>query len=309
MAGPKIFGVLFIVFALGLALYLYRSEPIKKLGLDNLTLPNIFPTSTQQTYIQSPPPPAEKPPTYISQPPISQPPPEPTISPYDIPEGFILNDLSPYFRKVRIGSYTSITPNYYGQISMYAYIDSDKLINITGWVLKTNKGNQLVIPKGVEVYSPFGFQTPRDILVKSGDNITVYSKTNPTGVNFRLNKCLGYLEDVFDFTPPLYTNCPYIDRSEIIRFTGKCQDYILSLRSCQIPDSNPSVTLDDYACRDYLSKLNYRGCFERYRADRDFFRSEWRISVEPRLFLESDARHDRILLFDQKGLLVDEYSY
>lgn len=302
MAAPKIFGILFIVFALGLALYLYRLEPIKKLGLDNITLPKIFSTSTGDKI--SSPPPEEKPPTYLIQPP----PPEPTISPSEIPEGFTSKELSPYFHKVRLGSVSpGFGPDSPGQISLSTSLEDEKsAVNVTGWLLKARNGSQY-ISRAINVYDPSGLTPEEDIYLKNGDILYLYTNTSAISQNLRLNKCLGYLENVNQFNPSLPRNCPTPSRFETSNFTGACQDYIQSLSSCSLPDfNNAPISQNDYACRQYLDTINYRGCFEKHRADSDFLDHEWRVWTGSQFL---DDRHDRLLLLDRRGLLVDLYEY
>lgn len=228
----------------------------------------------------------------------------PQVNPADIPKGFTLEQLSPYFKKVRIGS---VSPGYfggYGQVSLYAYT-LDAPLNVSGWVLKANRGS-LFVPKAVDVYDPSGLTPESDIVLKSGETVNIYSTTSPIGKNLHLNKCIGYLENVMTFNPQLSRSCPYISRSDVAGFTGQCQDYIFSLGSCKFPAPNPPIAINDYACRAFLDTLNYRGCFDRYRTDADFLDREWRAWTGSRF---GDDRHDRILLFDRQGLLADEYSY
>ena len=297
---PKIFGILFIVFALGLALYFYRLDPIEKLGLDNITLPNIFSTSTAGK--ESPPAPEERPETYFVQPPEG-----PEISPSEIPEGFTLKELSPYFHKVRLSSvYPGSGPDYPGQISLYTSFENEKSVNVTGWLLKARSGGQY-IPRAINVYDPSGLASAEDIYLKNGDILYLYTNTSAIGQNLRLNKCLGYLENVNQFSPSLPRNCPTPSRFEVSGFSGVCQDYILSFSYCSLPDfNNLPIPQNDYACRQYLDTINYRGCFEKHRLDPDFLDHEWRVWTGSQFL---DDRHDRLLLLDSRGLLVDLYEY
>lgn len=142
--------------------------------------------------------------------------------------------------------------------------------------------------------------------MKSGDTLSIYSNSSAIGVNFRLNKCMGYLSNTNNFIPSLNFNCPTINRSEIINFTGQCQNYITSLNSCQTPAPNPPISIYDYSCKSYLDKLNYGGCFTSHRSDYDFMSNKW-YAWSGSQFL--DFQHDRLLLFDRNGLLVAEYTY
>lgn len=231
--------------------------------------------------------------------------PKQTIDPSQIPSGFSIKDISPYFGKIRI----SASPGYSGSYSQIRISDnmrsSEGTVNITGWLMKGNRGNQY-IPQAVSVYSPSGLTPQSDIYLKNGDVLTIYSTYGAMGVNLRMNKCIGYLANTNKFNPPLYQSCPYLNRSEIINFTGQCQNYILSLGSCQMPAANPPIPINDYACSQFLSKLNYGGCFESHRNDYDFLSNQW-YAWSGSQFL--DFQHDRLLLFDRQGLLVTEYAY
>ncbi len=228
-----------------------------------------------------------------------------TIDPSQIPTGFSIKDLSPYFQKVSI----SASPGYFGSYSQITIRDnmqsSEGTVKITGWLMKGNRGSQY-IPQAVSVYDPSGFTSQSDIFFKNGDSLTIYSTASGIGINLRMNKCIGYLANANKFNPPLYQSCPYLNRSEIINFTGQCQSYIFSLGSCQMPAANPPIPVNDYACAQYLSKLNYAGCFESHRNDYDFLSNQW-YAWSGSQFL--DYQHDHLLLFDKQGLLVAEYNY
>ena len=158
-------------------------------------------------------------------------------------------------------------------------LNRGETVNVTGWRVQSNKAS-FTIPRAQEVYS-FGGEE-RDIILRYGNRLHLYSGRGLKG-NFRLNKCLGYLEDAIPFTPPLPKNCPVISRSEINGFSGACQNYVLSLRSCQNPVANPPVPLDDSNCHDFLRKLNYNSCVAEHRNDEDFLDNEWRVWVDDKM--------------------------
>lgn len=227
------------------------------------------------------------------------------INPSQIPPGFSIRDLSPYFGQVRISASPG-SPSYYSQITLYAnFAVSGGSLNVTGWLLRGNRGSQYV-PQAIDVYDPSGMSPQTDVFMKSGDILTIYSNTSAIGVNFRLNKCIGYLANANNFVPRLPLSCPVVNRSEIINFTGQCQNYITSLASCQMPAPNPPISIYDYSCRAYLDQLNYGGCFSKHRNDYDFLSNRW-YAWSGSQFL--DYSHDRMLLFDRNGLLVAEYTY
>jgi hypothetical protein len=146
------------------------------------------------------------------------------IQPQDIPAGYTLKDLSPYFHQVRIGSVSPGSESSIGSIALYASItDDSERIDVTGWLLKTNVGG-VYIPQAVASYSPVGISTPGDIYLRKNYRVTMYSSVTSIGVNILLNKCIGYLQNTATFNPPLPSNCPSIQRSDVANFTGQCQD-------------------------------------------------------------------------------------
>ena len=184
--------------------------------------------------------------------------------------------------------------------------DPQLKIDITGWQFKSNRGGNF-IPQAVALYDPSGNTPATDIIMGNGDYVNFYTSASANGKSFRLNKCTGYLQQITAFTPSLPLQCPSPSRSEVSGFSGQCQDYILSLGSCRVPDGNPPISNNDHACRSYLDNVNYKGCFEAHRADKDFSSNETRVWLGASRIL--DDRHDQLLLLDNKGLLVDLYGY
>jgi len=227
------------------------------------------------------------------------------LSPSQIPPGFSIRDISPYFGQIKLSAYPG-APGFYSQITLTGNFPvSGGSLNVTGWLMKGNRGSQYV-PQAVDVYDPSGMTPQGDIYMKNGDMLSIYSNSSAIGINFRLNECMGYLANTNNFVPPLNFSCPTTDRSEIINFTGQCQNYVTSLNSCQMPAPNPPISIYDYSCRSYLDKLNYGGCFSKHRSDYNFLSNQW-YAWSGSQFL--DFQHDRLLLFDSNGLLVAEYTY
>jgi len=262
-----------------------------------------LPTGNSGGY--TPPPASEQIPSQDTAQPVQ--PPLPVVDPSEIPQGFTLSQLSPYFHKVRLAGVA--LP---GEITLSAALDEGASVNITGWLVKARQGGQFV-PRAINIYDPTGYGPETDINLKPNDTLYMFSSVSAIGKNFRLNKCIGFLENENDFTPgiPGYCQPLYKDYSEISAFTGKCQDYISSLSSCTPPDidyGSTEIPQDDYACKSYIqNNIGFRGCFNKYRSDADFLTNDiWAWTGNDHVF---DERHDRVFLFDKAGLLVDEYSY
>jgi hypothetical protein len=223
------------------------------------------------------------------------------------PAGFSLKDLSPYYGLIKI-SY--INPGYYsmGQISIYADYKVDKPINITGWKIKSNKG-ETIIPQAVSDYLPQGGGENGDIYLEKGGRLDIYNWVSANGKNFRLNKCIGYLNNDYNFKPQL--PCSYVkmyERDEIATFTGKCQNYILSLSSCKIPKPQElNQFTNEPNCRFFLDRFSYTGCYNLHKNSSGFFQNKWMAWIPG--FWNFDKDHDRVLLLDKNNLLVDIYTY
>ncbi len=215
--------------------------------------------------------------------------------------------------KIRISSANpSFSKDYPSTISLYSNLSSGETLDLSGWRLVT-KGDNVEIPKAVEAYDPYGFINASSVKVKSGDSIYIYSSQSKLGTSFRLNKCLGYFETAYHFKPSLPTNCPalYSGRNEIINYSSACQDYITSLSSCSIPDLNRQGLVNDSMCREFLSQVNYGGCFNKHKSDSDFLAHEWRLFLGDQFQERNilDDKHDRVQLFNKAGTLIDEYIY
>lgn len=192
----------------------------------------------------------------------------------------------------------------YTELSLYANLNKDEKVNISGWTIKTNK-DSFKIPQAQDIYDSAGAE--EDIILRSGEKVLMYSLPKLRG-NFRLNKCIGYIEDAAPLTPSLSQSCPEISRSEIASLSGLCQNYIRSLSSCENPSANPPVPFNDSACHDFLSKLNYAGCVAKYKNDAGFRLKEWRLWLGPSMNI-FDGFHDKVQIFDGNGSLISEYVY
>jgi len=308
--GGKIIIVLFGVFILGLVIYAVNSNVVGKLGSP---FGSLFHYNASNWFISA----SSTPPTHFAPAPVSsntgngtapQAAATTTIPASEIPQGFTLTELSPYFKKITFsgmwaGSYSS-----YGQISLSSYgLNASDTVDITGWQIKTNRGG-IYIPQAIGFYDPSGLAAPVDIFLGQGQYVYLYSSSGP--FNLRLNKCIGYLGNSNKFTPLLPENCPFVDQSAISKmgFTGACENYLYSLGSCTVPDLNKApIPYNDYACRDYIENtFNCKGCFNAHKTDTDFLSNQWWIWMGS---TPLDQYHDTVDLFDKNGLLVDQYSY
>lgn len=226
----------------------------------------------------------------------------------DIPLGFTAAGLSPDFGKVEISSLRRPSSSGTGGgFALRAASALDSLLDVTDWKIRANNKEEILI-KGGDSYSP-----PVNlvqIVLRPRTSAVFYADTNSVIRNIELNKCTGYLNNVFTLDPKLPKNCPTVNRSEIITFSGDCQDFIRSLSTCEQPTSaeiNRFSDADNLACREFLGNFNYGSCFSEHSKDSNFYSYGWRVWLDERL--PFDSKHDRLLLFDEDGLLVDEYVY
>ena len=230
----------------------------------------------------------------------------PAINPAEIPAGYTAAQLSPYFHDVLFGSVYAASFYSYGTITLN---DDDyystSTIDITGWQIKSNDGDEYV-PQAVNLYDPTGLAPESDINVKTGDTVFIYSSSAP--FNLRLNECIGYAAHVANFVPALPLTCPYISRSEIQNFSGQCQQFIQSVGQCQMPNmSSPQVPQGDYACMQYLeSNFTYRSCFNQHSGDANFLSNQVWVWTGSNIVGQYTSK---MYLFDKNGLLVSQYGY
>lgn len=206
---------------------------------------------------------------------------------------------------VRIASLNLATSfQSYAELILDTNLDRNQKIDITGWTIRS-RGGSFIIPRAQKVYSFGGAEN--DIILNAWDRVYFYSGRGPKG-NFRLNKCTGYLEDASPFTPSIPKTCSYISRSDMNNFSSSCQQYILSLRACEMPSANPPVPIEDSACRDFLRNLNYVGCVSQHQNDSDFSDNQWWVWMDDQMSIFNPS-YDKIQLLDSTGKIVDEYIY
>lgn len=220
-------------------------------------------------------------------------------------------NTSPYFGKVEISSVRTKTSSRPSLITLRTYLKEGEEINITGWQIRGKRGS-FVVPGGIEKYNPYYNPVPNeDIFIKRSDKIYLSGASNPfgRGRNFRPNKCLGYFTHYRDFPIPLPKNCPRPEREKISHLDPCCQEFILRLGRCEIPDYSSNLRIaTDSECVAYLNKnFNYGGCYRNYSRDEDFIENNWHIYMNSNIVASDDC--DTLYLRDQNGLLVDKYSY
>lgn len=181
-------------------------------------------------------------------------------------------------------------------------------VRITGWTLRNGSGTvSIPIPSGVATLRSGNVNQAGDISLAPGEEAIIVSGRSPTGVSFRENMCTGYLEERQDFFPPLLNACP--SASEEYTQAGgndqECKNYLYRINYCETDTSNDA----DGACEAFIeSNLTYNGCIRAHEQDANFPGVTWRLFLNSREGLWSDAR-DTIRLLDESGKTVDVLSY
>lgn len=307
--GSKIWAIILVVVVIGVGVYIFNSG---LLGKSASGLGSLFSSSTSTSSFGLTPPgfgaptgPATPGGTTIISPPqstttISN----PGVNPYDIPSGFTAAQLSPYFEEVLLGSVYAGYDGSTGEITLYTNVNADETIDVTGWKIKANEGSEF-IPQAVGLYDPSGFTPPSDIRLGSGQTLILYS--SPGTINLRLNECIGYMQKDLNTNPQLPLDCPSITPAQMSSFSGSCQNYIETLPLCSLPNnSSPEIPQNDYACQQFLSTINYKGCFDTHESDPNFLSDQWWAWTGSNIL---DPYHDVVDLYDRNGLLVDQYTY
>lgn len=216
-------------------------------------------------------------------------------------------NISPYSGKVKISAIQAKSHSYPSLITLNYWLKEGEEINITKWRIKSNE-KKFTIPQAIEKYKSSA--TPRDIILKQYGSVYLIGSSSDLGrnKNFRLNKCFGYLDQYHRFYPSIYTYCPKPSLEEISHLNPYCQEFILRLPRCEIPDYSDNSKIErDSECISYLEdNFNYSGCFKKYSKDKDFLMNYWYVYTFTNIAHEL---HDTVYLYDQNGLPVDKYLY
>lgn len=215
--------------------------------------------------------------------------------------------VSPYIDKVKINRVQTANQYRPSLVTLSIRPYKGEPINITGWIIKTRKGT-FATPKGIEKYQK---NMPLDnIIIKEQLSVYLIGDVGPLGSNqnFRTNKCFGYLNQTLDFYPSIYNSCPKPELENLSNLNPYCQDFILHQYSCKMPNYSKDFKIStDSQCVSYiLDYFTYNGCFKRHFQDDDFLKDYWYVYLDRNFVQEY---HDTVYLYDQYGLLVDQYAY
>lgn len=189
---------------------------------------------------------------------------------------------------------------------------ADKPVHITSWqIWSVATGNRRTIGQG-SLYPQSNGNSPLvPIILEPGERAVVYSGTSPVKTSFKPNICLSYLNTFNNFPRGVGTRCPdpedvllplpFFDRND------ECQDFIERMPSCKIPRDDDFPLGITKECKSHIQNgVGYDNCVDLRARDEDFFLRDWFVYFDSPSKLYKD-RDEKILLFDEKGLLVDSY--
>lgn len=183
-------------------------------------------------------------------------------------------------------------------------------IDVSGWGISTRRESE-AIPRAFNI--PEIDAVEQDVLLPPGGELVIITGQQSYTRNFRENQCVGYFNESHLFTPFLSGSCvdDVINRADLLarRFNGACIDAIEAIPSCRRPLGPFAPAVVGSACIEYMNEnFSYFGCVKNFRDKKGFLKDTWRVSLR-RSRKMFDPRHDRVVLRDQNGLLVDEYEY
>lgn len=225
-----------------------------------------------------------------------------------------VGNKSQYFGKValRSGSASATNPS-----SEYLIIEASKSIAqgipITNWALvSTSTGRRATIGQGVVLPFLNDTSAKENIVMVAGDKATVITGVSPTGYSFRLNKCIGYFSERYNFSPQLPYSCPHISDLPLPQppnnLSDACIDYINSFPSCSSIQKYPPSNVDS-ACRSFIEgEARYDRCVYNNKKDTSFYNLEWRVYLGQSSELWKGSR-ETVQLLDQYGKIVDQLTF
>ncbi len=181
-------------------------------------------------------------------------------------------------------------------------------MDLSGWSIENNRGGRLTIPPALNIV--FFDTASTNIKLPPGGEVVITSGVG-YGSSFRENICTGYLAESNSFNPSLKETCPLFSLNELLakQLNGACINVIERTRRCRQVVIGFEESAAGNACVEFSQEhLNYSGCVKDHRNSSSFFTDTWRVFLKQgSKFL--DRSHDRVILRDKDGLIVDEYSY
>ncbi len=239
-------------------------------------------------------------------------------------DGGVLGDQSRYYDRNSgdsIFDKVSITNVYNpGRLDEYitlsVYLDKDESIILTGWKLRSVMTGQEVLIGGAARVPIVGLTDQTAIQISGAESrsnqVSIIIGRSPINTSFRLNSCMGFLEEEKHFEPAIYSSCPRaIEYAPALsaNFDDDCLDYIEGLPRCEVPRERDYKDLGlSRSCRDFLNtKINYANCIVNNIRDEEFFLNKWYVYTNTRGAFGLKER-DTIQLIDRAGVVISSYD-
>lgn len=229
---------------------------------------------------------------------------------------------SVYYDKITLGYGNVYTENSREEfITIEANYSNTAPIVISGWKLESLlSGTRVTVPKGVAILEgDRPWRNERSVFLAAGEKAIVNSRY-AVGINtgFLENKCAGYLDRKYHFTPSISQSCPRLEDEDLASFGiaprefdevedyEACMDAIESTFRCERGSYDSDVPR---TCRTFINEYStYDGCVELHKTDADFLGKTWR------LFLGSSkdlwrSQREAIALIDDVGKVVDVLEF
>lgn len=186
---------------------------------------------------------------------------------------------------------------------------SKEAIDITGLIIKNQKNETVNIPQAVETLYLQAGEVAKNLIIEPGKSVTIFSGVSPVGKSFRLNKCMGYLNNYYSFPIKISAECPKPLDQELTNFSDNCRNYIKNLKACAPPNTADLKVARDSQCTNYLIKtFNYSNCVSQYQMDPDFLKKDLYIFLNRASGFWDDL-HGEAKLIDKDNGLIAIYTY
>ncbi len=183
-------------------------------------------------------------------------------------------------------------------------------VDISKWqIWSVSTGNKAIIGNGLLYPKENGDGELYPIILYPGERAIVYTYVSPLQYSYKPNICFGYLNKNFPYH--VARQCPYLEYSALpLPFFDRgneCRDFIENLPICDTPSDD-----EDYPagitsqCQNYVESLvGYDNCVAHWNNNENFHTGNWIVHLNRTGKMYND-KNEKILLFDEKGLLVDE---
>lgn len=178
-------------------------------------------------------------------------------------------------------------------------------INITGLRIETSGNEYFKIPDGYELPG-MPYSVKKNIILGPGGSATIYVGHQENMMNFQENICTGYFDETYNFGNILSRRCPRIDVSKMLNFSDSCINELEQIERCKKFDTTRVLPAD---CHQFaIEHYSYAGCVKDYQSSADFYLGNWFIWMQRGIEFFRNT-HDKIILKDTAGKIIDEYQY